>query len=111
MAKFVVIYTAPETAEDVMANNDPEAAAEGMQAWMAWAGKAGENLSDLGAPLGNGRELTLVGESATGSGVSGYSFLEAGSMEEALRVMEGHPHLMMPGASIQVYEALPIPGM
>lgn len=111
MSKFVVIYTAPESAEALMENNDPAAAAEGMKAWMDWAGRTGEHLTDMGAPLGNGREITTDGVGASAAGASGYSFLEAGSMDEALALMEGHPHLMMPGASIQVYETLAIPGM
>jgi hypothetical protein len=32
-------------------------------------------------------------------------------MDEAVALMDGHPHLMMPGASIQVFQALDIPGM
>ncbi|MFQ4149362.1 hypothetical protein AAGW05_11765 [Arthrobacter sp. LAPM80] len=40
MSKFVVIYTAPNTAEQVVEDNDPAAAAEGMKAWMEWAERA-----------------------------------------------------------------------
>jgi hypothetical protein len=32
-------------------------------------------------------------------------------MDGALALLDRHPHLMMPDASIQVYEALDIPGM
>jgi hypothetical protein len=111
MSKFVVIYAAPESAEATMENNDPAAAAEGMKAWMDWAGRAGQHLTDMGAPLGNGREISPSGTSDAGAGVGGYSILEADDMDQALALMDGHPHLMMPGASIRVYEALNIPGM
>lgn len=111
MSKFVVIYAAPESAEATMENNDPAAAADGMQAWMDWAGRAGQHLTDMGAPLGNGREISTTGTSDTAAGVGGYSILEAEDMDQALALMDGHPHLMMPGASIQVYPALDIPGM
>jgi hypothetical protein len=32
-------------------------------------------------------------------------------MDEILRVLDGHPHLMMPGASIEVLEAFRMPGV
>ena len=45
------------------------------------------------------------------STVTGYSLLEAASMEDALRVIEGHPHLHVPAAEIDVFEAVPMPGL
>ena len=82
-----------------------------VEAWMDWAGRAGQHLTDMGAPLGNGREISPSGTADAAAGVGGYSILEAEDMDQALALMDGHPHLMMPGASIQVYEALDIPGM
>jgi len=78
---------------------------------MDWAGRAGEHLTDMGAPLGNGQEITPAGVSPANANVGGYSLLEADNVEEAVALMDGHPHLMMPGASIQVFPALDIPGM
>ena len=43
--------------------------------------------------------------------VSGYSFVEADSMEEALSFTKNHPHLNFPGATLEVHEVQPIPGM
>lgn len=111
MSKFVVIYAAPESAETTMENIDPLAAAEGMKAWMEWAGRAGEHLTDLGAPLGHGREISQSGTSDADAAIGGYSILEADDMDHALALVDNHPHLMMPGASIRVYQALDIPGM
>jgi hypothetical protein len=111
MAKFVVLYNAPQSAEATMDNNDPAAAAEGMKLWTDWAGRTGEHLADMGAPLGNGQEITPAGVSAADANVGGYSLLEADSVEQAVALMDGHPHLMMPGATIQVFQALDIPGM
>ena len=35
-----------------------------------------------------------------------------GALRRAIAgLLDGHPHLMMPGANIQVYEALDIPGV
>jgi hypothetical protein len=40
--------------------------------------------------------------------VAGYSILEAGSADEVESILFGHPHLSMPGASIEVLEIIPI---
>jgi hypothetical protein len=40
--------------------------------------------------------------------VGGYSILEAGSAEEVETILEGHPHLSLPGSSIEVLELLPM---
>jgi hypothetical protein len=40
--------------------------------------------------------------------VGGYSILEAGSAEEVESILEGHPHLEVPGSSIEVLEVIPM---
>jgi hypothetical protein len=37
--------------------------------------------------------------------------LQAGSMDEAVELMKPHPHFHMPGASVQILELVPMPGM
>ena len=109
----MVLYRAPLSAEDQMADSTPEQQEEGMKAWMDWAAKCGDKLVDLGTPLGNGLELSPGGGSTeSGSGVAGYSILEAESIEEAKALLQGHPHLGWNEAcSIELYEAMPLPGM
>ena len=111
MKKFVVLYNAPQSAQAQMAESSPEAAQEGMKAWMEWAQRAGDGIVDMGNPLGAGKEVSATGTSDTSTNVGGYGILQANDMDAALALVEGHPHLMMPGANIQVYEALDIPGM
>lgn len=112
MKKFVVLYNSPQSAESAMEEASPEAAAEGMKVWMDWAAKAADNIVDLGTPLGGGKEIGNSGVSDSTAGIGGYSILQAEDMDAALAVLEGHPHFMMaPEASIQVFEALDIPGM
>jgi hypothetical protein len=109
--KFVVLYIAPQSAQAQMAESSPEAAQEGMKAWMTWAERAGDGIVDLGTPLGTGKDITATGSSETNTGVGGYTILQADDLAGAEALLDGHPHLMMPGASIQVYETLDIPGM
>ena len=114
MSKFVAIYHSPAMDQKAVEEPDPEALAASTKAWMDWAGRMGEHLIDLGAPLGNPHDVTHTGVSAAveAGSASGYSFLEADSMEQATQLMHEHPHLAStPGATIQVFEVLPVPGM
>ena len=110
MKKFLVLYHAPVSAMQMMASATPEQAKAGMDAWMAWAKKAGTAVVDLGMPLGNADQ---VGEKArsNSNNVTGYSLVQSESMGSAKKLFDGHPHLHMPGASIEILESLPIPGM
>lgn len=110
MATFLVLYRAPVSAMQQMASATPEQAQAGMDAWMRWAGEAGERLKDLGNPL---NRVTTVGAPVPddASPIAGYSMLEAASAEEAGALLQGHPHLQLPGASIELLEAVPVPGM
>ena len=65
---------------------------------------------NLGTPLGAGKEITAIGSSDTNTGMGGYTILQAEDLAGAEALLEGHPHLMMPDASIQVYETLDLPG-
>jgi hypothetical protein len=112
--RFLIIYHAPIDAMSQMANTTPEQMAEGMAMWEAWAKRAGSNLTDLGAPLVNGKRLHANGSSAPSSrNVTGYSFIEANDWEEVTALLTGHPHISGwdPGATIEVHEAMVIPGM
>ena len=111
MKKFVALYIAPQSAQAQMAESTPEAAQEGMKAWMSWAERAGDGIVDLGTPLGTGKEINATGSSETNTGVGGYTILQAEDLAGAEALLDGHPHLMMPGASIQVYATLDLPGM
>ena len=113
MKKFVVIYHAPQDAMAQTANQSPEDQAKGMEQWMNWANKVGDKLVDLGQPLMNGQALTPGGNSHSSSAnVAGYSILQAESLDEAKRLLLDHPHLgWSTDCSIEVHEAMPLPGM
>ncbi len=110
MNKFMVLYRSDVSAADQMAGASAEQAQAGMDAWMAWAGKAGEAIVDLGAPLA---EAAYIGPGSAGGAsghVTGFSILQAESADAVRSVLDGHPHLEM-GGSIEVLEFLSIPGM
>jgi len=98
MPKFLFIYSGggppstPEEGQNVMA------------AWMAYFQKLGPAVIDGGAPLGLRR---TVGGSAQ-SGATGYSIIEAASLEDAVKLCDGHPHIAHGGGAVEVCEAVPI---
>jgi hypothetical protein len=109
MSKFLVLYNSNQTAREQMAAATPEQAQAGMDAWMAWANKAGSAIVDLGSPLGD--STTVGGKGAAGPSAGGYSIMQADSVDKLKGALDGHPHLMVPGNTIQVMEFLPIQGM
>jgi len=109
MTKFMVLYRSSTSARDQMANATPEQMKAGMEAWMQWAGQAGDAVVDLGAPLAPAGH---VGPGSSDAGeISGYSIMQADSAEALGGVLDGHPHLLMPGNAIEVLEMLSMPGM
>jgi hypothetical protein len=109
MSKFMILYRAPVSAREQLAGATPEQQQAGMEAWRVWAEKVGYAIADLGAPLAH---TAHVGPGTAGTDeVTGYSLLTAGSADEVQTLLEGHPHFMMPGGSIEVLELIPIGDM
>ena len=104
MSKFLVLYRSSVSAEEQMANADPDAGAESMKAWMEWADRAGEAIVDLGSPT-----QTVAG-GAPGTFIGGYSIMHAASVDDLLAVLSDHPHRTW-GGTIELLEMLEIPGM
>jgi hypothetical protein len=97
MAKFLYLYHGG-------APSPPEDGRKVMRAWMDYFGRVGPRLVDGGAPLAPSR---AVG-GAPKSGATGYSIIEADSLDHAEKLTDGHPHLMS-GGSIEICESLPPP--
>lgn len=112
MSKFFVLYMAPVASiEKMMADSTPEQKKAGMDAWMNWMKSHESVLADMGAPLGKTKRVTASGISSVKNDVTGYTIIEAESHEAAASMLEGHPHLQVPGAFIEVLAVTPIPGM
>lgn len=112
MKKFIVLYHAENGAMEGMSEMSPEQQKEGMDMWMKWGEKCGSGLVDMGSPLGNAHSMSKDNHGPSDSDVVGYSILQAESMDDVRNMIEGHPHLMMPGmCSVEVHEVMPIQGM
>jgi hypothetical protein len=115
MSKYLVLYQSEAalggmSVSEMFANSTPEQLASGMAAWQTWYTKAGAAVLDLGAPLGHSMIVSGGGAAPGKTAITGYSFLQAESMDEAVALMKEHPHFHMPDASVQILECLPTPG-
>ena len=110
MKRFIVIYYAPAAAVEAMMSATPEDMRKGMEPWMAWAAKCGDQLVDLGSPLSGGQRLSPSGSSPSNNNVTGYSILQAADMNAAKALLQEHPHLQWAaGCEIEVYESMAMP--
>src|SRR5262249_27488876 len=107
MKKYLVLYLSSVPASDQMSKASPEQAKAGMDAWMAWANKAGKAIVDLGAPLGNPIKVSAASVGSSDSKVAGFSILQGESSEGTAALLKDHPHHRAPGSSIEVFEFLP----
>ena len=96
---------------EMFAKATPEQMAAGMAAWRAWHEKCGSAVVDLGAPLDKSTTASVGSAVAGTTSITGYTMLQAASMEEAVALMKGHPHFHMPGSSAQILECVSMPGM
>ena len=102
MPKYMFIYhggAAPET---------PEEGEKVMAAWGAWMENLGANLVDGGNPAGMSMTLTAQGVEQGGGAnpVSGYTLVQADSMEHAIELGKDCPIFLADGASIEIAEAM-----
>ena len=100
MGKYVLLYTGggvPETEEEQ---------AEAMAAWGAWYEGMGAAIMDGGNPFSVSKH---VSQSGVGDGpysspaITGYTIIEAESLDDAVAKVKNHPHLNY-GGQVSVFE-------
>ena len=102
MSKYVLAYKGGGMAET------PEAQEAAMQKWGAWFGSLGSSLIDGGNPFGPSTAVKADGStSAATAALTGYSILEADTLELAAKLAGGCP-VLESGGTVEVYEALPM---
>jgi hypothetical protein len=115
MKKFLVTYLAPASVIDEWKKTEPKQrkeAEEKMQGdWRKWMGDHMKIFADKGAGVGKIKRVTSQGTTDTRNDIMLYAIVEAESHEAAARTFEGHPHLQIPQASIEVMEINPLHGM
>ena len=79
--------------------NKPESPEEGaklMAKWQAWLSGLGDAVVNPGAPVGMSKTVSASGVSDNGGSnpLAGFSILKADSMDAALEMAKGCPHLV-----------------
>jgi hypothetical protein len=100
MGNYVLAYKGGSMAETA------EAQEAAMQAWMDWFGTLGSSVVDGGNPFG--ASTAVLADGSTGgatSALSGYSVLQADSLELAAKLAGGCP-ILAAGGAVEVYETI-----
>ena len=103
MADYLLLYSGGKMPET------QEAQAAVMAAWTAWFGELGSALKDGGNPF-TGQAKSIASDGSVGEGAgsaSGYSILEADSLDAAVAMAKGCP-VLQGGATISVYETFKV---
>jgi hypothetical protein len=115
MKKFLVLYLAPVSVVDDWKKTDPakrKDAEEKMQReWKKWMSDHAKMFVDAGAGVGKTKRVASQGSSDTRNDVMLYAIAQAQSHEAAAKSFEGHPHLQIPQATIEIMELNPLHGM
>ncbi len=99
MAKYVYLYTGGQSSDTQQAQ---EAA---MAAWGGWLEGLGVALTDFGNPFGASATVNANGSSdGSPTGGSGYSIVEADSLQDAIAKTKGCP-VFDGGGTVEVFEA------
>jgi hypothetical protein len=108
MSKYMLIYKGEATDT---ADMTPEQQGEVFAKWDAWMKKVGPAMTDLGTPFGPGSSIVDDGSRGDSVALTGYSIIEAGSMDAAIALTDGHPYLSegKGNYAIQVHELQPVP--
>lgn len=94
-----------------MADMSEEESQAVLAKWGEWMGRVGDSLTDVGSPFGPGASVVDDGSERNAVGLTGYSIVEANSLEEAKGMTEGHPYLSegKGNYSVEVFELMPVP--
>jgi hypothetical protein len=102
MGKYVYVYKGGG-----MAATDAEREAA-MAAWGKWIGDLGDAFVDVGNPFGPSAGVKADGSNGGAtSGLTGYSVVQAGSLDDAVAKTRGCP-VFAAGGSVDVYETFEV---
>jgi len=112
MKKFLVLYRMDMgEMRKMMASTSAEDRKKSMGEWEVWMKKNMASLVDSGAPVGKTKQTMKGGIADIKNDIGGYSIVQAESHEAAAALFANSPHLTMPGATVEVMEIMPMPGM
>ncbi len=102
MTKYLLVYYGGKM------ETDPKQAEKSMAKWMKWFADLGEAVVDGGAPTQPGKIVSSSGVKSVGAKpVSGYSILQADSIDAAVALAKGCP-VIADGGQVAVYPFMPM---
>ncbi len=104
MPDYIIAYHGGKEPES------PEAGASQMEKWKAWIGDLGDAVVNPGTPLGKSKFVSSSGVSDDGGSeaLTGFSIVEAKSMDAALDMAKNCPFLEM--GTLEVAEVMNMNG-
>jgi len=104
MSQYVIVYLGGEQP------SSPEEGKQHMAKYMDWLSSLGDSVVSPANPLKNTSTVNSDGSVAAGgtTTMSGYTIIEAGSLDEALSVAKKCPFLDV-GGSLEVSELMQMP--
>jgi len=82
MKKFILLYKGPAMAPGAL-----------RELWPKWMEKVGERMVDMGSPMEHGLSLLDNGSTGDATPLTGYSTIQAETMDEAIELARAHPFL------------------
>jgi hypothetical protein len=102
VAKYLFVYYGGKM------ETDPKMAEKSMAAWNKWFGGLGKAVVDGGSPTLPGKIVAASGvKNVTAKPVTGYSILQANSLDAAVAMAKTCP-IIADGGQVAVYELLPV---
>ncbi len=104
MAKYLYVYHGGSS----MSQMSPADIKKAHDAWGAWFGSLGAAVVDGGNPVGKSSTVNADGSMVSNGGTnpaSGYSLIEAASLEDAHKKAKGCP-LLKHGGSIEIAQCM-----
>ncbi len=102
MAKYLLVYYGGKM------ETDPKLVEKSMATWMKWFTALGKSVVDGGAPTQPGKIVSSNGVKSVGAKpVSGYTILQADSLDAAVALAKGCP-VIADGGQVAVYPFMPM---
>lgn len=115
MQKFIVLYCMPVAGLDewmkIPAEERQAQEADLKAKWDTWVATHKDMMTGPTAGVGKTKRVTQQGTADAKNDVMLYSIVQGESQEEVAKAFEGHPHLEIPGAWIDVSTVNSLPGM
>jgi hypothetical protein len=112
MKNFLVLYQIPvavvEEWKKTPAEKRKEAEEKMQREWKQWMSDHANMFADPGSGVGKTKRVTGQGAADARNDIMLYAIVQAESHADAAKAFEGHPHLQIPQASIEVMETNPL---